>query len=132
MCLRRCAPLAQKIESVTGGALPAKQTLKAVKIVAKAKAGDKRLKKGIKTLVKKAKKGNKKAKKAVAALHVANKMIKKTKPKTKLKSKKLLTKRRKVPYTKPVPIVSKGLYSYSAHQRGLAMIPGFARSRYGS
>jgi hypothetical protein len=129
MCLRRCAPLARQIESVTGGALPAKQTLKAVKVVAKAKAGDKRTKRGIKTLVKKAKKGNKPAKKAVAALHVANKIIKKTKPKTKKAGKKTV---RKVPYTKPVQVVNKGLYAYSAHQRGLAMIPGFARARYGS
>ena len=134
MTMRRCAPLAQKLESVTGGALPAKRTLKAVKVVAKAKGGDKKAKKGIKTLVKKAKKGNKPAKKAVAALHVANKMIKKTKPKAKKPGKKLLVKKtaRKVPYTKPVPVVSKGLFSYSAHQRGLAMIPGFARKHYGS
>lgn len=132
MAMRRCAPLAQKLESITGGALPAKRTLKAVKVVAKAKGGDKKAKKGIKTLVKKAKKGNQPAKKAVAALHVANKMIKKTKPKK--PGKKLLAKKpaRKVPYTKPVQVINKGLYAYSAHQRGLAMIPGYARGRYGS
>lgn len=131
-----CAPLARKLESVTGGALPAKRTLKAVKVVAKAKAGDKKAKKGVKVLVKKAKKGDKKAKKAVASLHVANKMIKKTKPKAKKPApkKKLAARKpvKKAPYQQKVTVRNTGLLSYSAHQRGLAMIPGFARARYGS
>jgi hypothetical protein len=130
--LTRCAPLARKLESVTGGALPAKRTMKAVKVVAKAKGGDKKAKKGVKALVKKAKKGDKKAKKAVAQLHVANKMIKKTKPKAKKTAPKKIVKKVKVPYQKKVVVRNTGLLSYSAHQRGLAMIPGFARGRYGS
>jgi hypothetical protein len=113
--------------------MPAKRTLKAVKVVAKAKAGDKKAKKGIKALVKKSKAGNKKAKKAVAQLKIANKVIKKTKKSAKKLAKKPVKKlAKKIPYTKPVKVVNKGLYAYSAHQRGLAMIPGVARAFYGS
>lgn len=137
----RAMPLARKIENATLGGIPTHELLGAVRAVASAKAGNKKAKRAIKTAVRKAKKGDKKAKKVVARLKVANKVIKKSrktslakkgkKPAARKKVKSKAKIARKIPYSKPVAVDSKGLFSYSAHQRGLAMIPGEARARYG-
>jgi hypothetical protein len=106
---------------LTGGAIDKKKILQGVKLLAKAKRGDKTAKKGVKVLAKLAKTSHPKAgkaKKALAQLTVASKVMKKT--------------AKKPPYTKKVRVVTKGLTSYSPYQRGLAMIPGVARAHYGS
>lgn len=136
-CVARARPLAGEIEAASRGEIKAEHILGAVKLIAKAKGGDAKAKKGIKAVVKMAKKpGKTKAKKAAAKLKIAHKVMKKTgtakgTPKRKAK---LVAKgnKGKLLYTKPVTVENAGLTSYSAHQRGLAMIPGFARARYGS
>jgi hypothetical protein len=118
--VKRAAPLAGQLHELTGGAIDKKKTLQGVKLLAKAKRGDKTAKKGVKVLSKLAKTSHpkaSKAKKAMAQLTVASKVMKRT---------------AKTPYAKKVRVVTKGLSSYSPYQRGLAMIPGSARARYGS
>ncbi len=138
LAAHRAAPLCRKLESASLGGISAKKTVKGVKVIARAKRGDKKAKVAIKAVAKKAAKGDKKAKKAMAQLKISQKVLKKTTPKKKTLAKKPLAKKtgktlakRKVPYTKPVKVENTGLFAHSAHQRGLAMIPGMARTRYG-
>jgi len=137
MAVAKARPLAGEIERACGGAIKAEHILGAVKLIAKAKRGDKKAKKGIKAVSKLAKGKSKvapKAKKAVAKLKIAHKVMKKTGTAKGIgKKKKLLAKKKaRVPYTKPVQVLSSGLKSYSAYQRGMATIPGYARSYYGT
>lgn len=135
LAAHRAAPLCRKLETASLGGISAKKTVKGVKVIARAKRGDKKAKTAIKAVAKKAAKGDPKAKKAMAQLKISQKVLKKTTPKKKA-GKKLLAKgktkkARKIPYTKPVKVENTGLFAHSAHQRGLAMIPGMARGRYG-
>lgn len=146
MAVAKARPLAGQIEEACGGAIKAEHILGAVKLIAKAKRGDKKAKKGIKAVTKLAKgktKAAPKAKKAVAKLKIAHKIMKKTGTakgtgkkkvalKKKIAKKVVARKRTKVPYTKPVQVLSSGLKSYSAYQRGMATIPGYARAYYGT
>jgi hypothetical protein len=104
-------------------------------LISKAKKGDQKSKKGIKAIVKlAAKKGpkQKKAKKATAKLKIAHKIMKKTGTAKGIGKKKLAIKAKKAPYSNQVVVRSKGLESYSAYQRGMAQIPGFARTYFGT
>jgi hypothetical protein len=137
MAVLKARHLAGQIESASGGEIKATHILGAVKLISKAKGGDVKAKKGIKAVVKMSKKpGMKKAKKAAAKLKIAHQVMKKTgtakgQPK---KRAKLVSKgnKGKLLYANKVSVQPAGLTSYSAHQRGLAMIPGFARTYYGS
>lgn len=137
-CVNAARPLAGEVENLSGGAIQADHILGAVKLIAKAKKGDVKAKKGIKAVTKLAtKKGRKakKAKKAVAKLKIAHKIMKKTgtaKGKGKKKAKVLAKRKVRTPYTKKVKVYNAGLASYSPYQRGMAMIPGFARAHFGS
>lgn len=135
-CVRKAAPLAGEIERISGGEIEKGSLLGAVKLIAKAKKGNVKAKKGIKAVTKlAAKKGptQKKAKKAVAKLKIAHKIMKKTgTAKGKGKKKVALSRKKKAPFSKKVVVRNKGLQSYSAYQRGMAMVPGFARSHFGS
>lgn len=124
--IRKAAPMAGEIERLSGGEIQANHLLGAVKLIAKAKKGDPKAKKGIKAVTKMAaKKGPKqaKAKKAKAKLKIAHQIMKKTG--TAKGGKK------PVPFNRPVIVRNQGLKSYSAYQRGMATIPGYARSYYG-
>jgi hypothetical protein len=124
-------PWARQIERLSGGDIEAAHLLGAVKLIAKAKKGDVKAKKGIKALTKLAVSKHAKApkaKKAVAKLKVAHAIMKKTGT-AKGTSKK---KGKKAPYTAKVVVRDAGLNSYSPYQRGMAMIPGFARSHFGT
>lgn len=137
-CVNAAKPLAGEVERLSGGEIQASHLLGAVKLIAKAKKGDVKAKKGIKAVTKiAAKKGKKakKAKKAVAKLKIAHKIMKKTgtaKGTGKKKAKVLAKRKVKTPYTKPVTVYNQGLQSYNPYQRGMAMIPGFARAHFGT
>lgn len=135
-CVQAARPLAGEVENLSGGEISASHLLGAVKLIAKAKKGDKKAKKGIKAVSRLAKKkgpAQKKAKKAVAKLKIAHKIMKKTgTAKGKGQKKVALAKKRKAPFSKKVVVRNAGLKSYSPYQRGMAMIPGFARSHFGS
>ena len=133
--VKRAAPLAGEIERLSGGEIKAEHLLGAVKLIAKAKKGDKKAKKGIKAVTKlAAKKGPKqaKAKKATAKLKIAHKIMKKTGTAKGTGKKKLAIKAKKAPYSKKVVVRNTGLESYSAYQRGMAQIPGTARTHFGT
>ena len=123
---------------MSGGEIQASHILGAVKLIAKAKKGDVKAKKGIKAVTKlAAKKGPKQkaAKKATAKLKIAHKIMKKTgtaKGTGKKKAKVLAKRKVKTPYRQKVTVYNKGLASYSPYQRGMAMIPGFARAHFGT
>jgi hypothetical protein len=122
-------PWAKEVERLSGGEIEAAHLLGAVKLIAKAKKGDVRAKKGIKALTKLAVSKHAKApkaKKAVAKLKVAHAIMKKT------GTAKGKAKKSKTPYTTKVVVRSAGLNSYSPYQRGMAMIPGFARAHFGT
>jgi len=138
-CVQKATPLAGEVERLSGGAIETAHLLGAVKLIAKAKKGDVKAKKGIKAVTKlAAKKGpkQKKAKKAVAKLKIAHTIMKKTgtakgtTPKKKAVIKRKVAK--KAAYSKKVTVRSKGLDSYSAYQRGMAQIPGVARTYFGT
>lgn len=124
-------PWAKEVERLSGGDIEAAHLLGAVKLIAKAKKGDVKAKKGIKALTKLAVSKHPKAakaKKATAKLKIAHAIMKKTgtaKGTTKKKAKK-------TPYTAKVVVRDAGLSSYSPYQRGMAMIPGFARAHFGT
>jgi hypothetical protein len=138
-CVQKATPLAGEIERLSGGSIETAHLLGAVKLIAKAKKGDVKAKKGIKAVTKLAvKKGPKQkvAKKAVAKLKIAHTIMKKTgtakgtTPKKKAVIKRKVAK--KAAYSKKVTVRSKGLDSYSAYQRGMAQIPGVARTYFGT
>ena len=141
-CVNKAKPLAGEVERLSGGEIQASHLLGAVKLIAKAKKGDVKAKKGIKAVTKLAKGKTKmapKAKKAVAKLKIAHKIMKKTgtakgvTPKKKaVLAKKAAKKKAKQLFTKKVTVYNTGLSSYSPYQRGMAMIPGFARSHFGT
>lgn len=136
-CVNAAKPLAGEVERLSGGEIQAAHLLGAVKLIAKAKKGDVKAKKGIKAVTKiAAKKGPKakKAKKAVAKLKIAHKIMKKTGTAkgTGKKKAKIVAKKKAAPYSKKVVVRNQGLSSYSPYQRGMAMIPGFARAHFGT
>jgi hypothetical protein len=125
-------PWAKEVERLSGGDIEAAHLLGAVKLIAKAKKGDVKAKKGIKALAKLAVSKHPKAakaKKATAKLKIAHAIMKKTGT-AKGTSKKKAGK--KTPYTTKVVVRDAGLSSYSPYQRGMAMIPGFARAHFGT
>jgi hypothetical protein len=125
-------PTAHAMERKSGGKIKAKTTLQGCALIQAAKAGNSAAKAAIKTLQTKAARGDAAAKKAVAQLKLCNRVVKKAR-KTVAKKVKGGKVRRGGPanvYKDRVPIVSRGLASYSAHQRGLAMIPAFARTMF--
>lgn len=137
-CVNAARPLAGEVERLSGGEIQAAHLLGAVKLIARAKKGDVKAKKGIKAVVKLAKSKHPKAgkaKKATAKLKIAHKIMKKTgmaKGKGPKKKAVLAKKKAKKLFTKKVTVRNTGLDSYSAYQRGMAMVPGFARSHFGS
>ncbi len=141
-CVNAAKPLAGEVERLSGGEIQASHLLGAVKLIAKAKKGDPKAKKGIKAVTKLAASKHPKApkaKKAVAKLKIAHKIMKKTgtakgttPKKAKVVAKKKAKARVKTPFTKKVTVFDKGLASYSPYQRGMAMIPGFARAHFGT
>lgn len=133
-CVNAAKPLAGEVERLSGGEISAAHLLGAVKLIAKAKKGDVKAKKGIKAVTKLAvKKGPKQkaAKKATAKLKIAHKIMKKTGTAKGTPKKKALAKK-KAPFSKKVVVRDAGLSSYSPYQRGMAMIPGFARAHFGT
>lgn len=132
--IQKAKPLAGEVENLSGGEIQASHLLGAVGLIAKAKKGDPKAKKGIKALTKlAAKKGPKQkaAKKATAKLKIAHKIMKKTGT-AKGTGKKKAQLAKKAPFARKVVVRNTGLSSYSAYQRGMATIPGFARAHYGS
>lgn len=135
--VKAAVPTAKKLAKVTKGKIPVKRTLKGCALVAAAKAGDKRAKAAIVAIVARAKKGDKKAQKTVAQLKVCTKVLAKGRPKTRVSRPSKPPIRVPRPgdamakYRVPIRPIESGLRSYDSHQRGLAMIPGIARARYG-
>ena len=129
-CVNAAKPLAGQIDEASNGAIKARHLLGAVGLIAKAKKGSVKAKRGIKAVVKLAAKPGPKqapAKKATAKLKIAHAIMKKTGT-----AKGLPAPKKAAPFTQPVMVRNSGLDSYSSYQRGMAMIPGFARSHFGS
>jgi hypothetical protein len=121
-CIDKARPVAAGIEEASGGEIEAAHLLGAVGLIAKAKKGDTKAKRGIKAVFSKAKK-SKKADRAAAKLTLAHQIMKKTGTvksgkggKGKGKGQKTAMSATKNPY----------LYGSSWYQRGLAMIPALA------
>jgi hypothetical protein len=136
-CVNAAKPLAGEVERLSGGEIEATHLLGAVKLIAKAKKGDVKAKKGIKALTKLAASKHPKAgkaKKATAKLMIAHAIMKKTGTAkgTAPKKKALAKKKKAAPFTRKVVVRDAGLNSYSPYQRGMAMIPGFARAHFGT
>ena len=136
-CVNAAKGLAGEVERLSGGEIEAAHLLGAVKLIAKAKKGDVKAKKGIKALTKLAASKHPKAakaKKATAKLKIAHAIMKKTGTAkgTTPKKKALARKKKAAPFTRKVVVRDAGLNSYSPYQRGMAMIPGFARAHFGT
>lgn len=129
--LHAAKPIAHALHKKTGGKIHARDTLRGCALIQAAKAGNPKAKAAIKVLQEGAKRGNPKAKKALAQLKVCNQTLKKAR---KTVAKRVAAPRKahkkRTVYNTPVRIVTKGLQSYSAHQRGLAMIPATARAMF--
>lgn len=121
-CIDKARPVAAGIEEASGGAIEAAHLLGAVGLIAKAKKGDTKAKKGIKAIFSKAKK-SKKADRAAAKLTLAHQIMKKTGT---VKSGKGGQKPGKMQTTSMSAQKNPYLYGGSWYQRGLAMIPGLA------
>lgn len=132
--LGACLPTAEEIARVSKGNIPAQDTMRGCALISAAKGGNMQAKAAILGIKKAARKGNPKAKKAHAQLKVSHKVLKKARKKV-VKARKPTAAKKRRPakanlYHKQIPLIKRGLASYSAHQRGLAMIPAFARGQF--
>jgi hypothetical protein len=129
--LHAARPTAHAIHKKSGGKIPAHDTMRGCALIQAAKAGNPKAKAAIKVLEEGAAKGNAKAKKALAHLKLCNGVLKKARKSVakRVAAPRKAGKKRTV-YNTPVRLQTKGLQSYSAHQRGLAMIPATARAMF--
>jgi hypothetical protein len=125
-------PLAARVQKRSKGAIKADTVLKGCALITAAKAGNAKAKAAITALTLKAAAGNAAAKKTLAQLKLCGATLAKAKKtvKAKIKGTKALSAPTKKRAKGGVKLVSSGLRSYSAHQRGLAMIPKFARAQF--